>query len=158
MSRKRKGDGSPRGRGRPEHEPTEENRALVERLAGLFVSHDEIAHTWLQPPIDTKTLRKYYRDQLDHGPARVGNSIKARILRAAENGSLRAMTYLADRLCPEFQPKLRVPENLGNNTAIMAGGTTIIIKGGPPDEPVLAKVNGAGNGSDHSAPEEPADL
>ena len=157
MSRRRRNKG-----GRPPYVPTDEDRQLVERLAGIFVSQEEIARTWLKPPIDQKTLRRHYRDELDNGVQRVGGSIKARILRAAENGSLRAMIYLADRLCPEFAPTWKMPEGIGNGTTVIpggpGGGTTIIIRGGLPDEAEPAqqieaspslKPNGA-NGSGHS--------
>jgi hypothetical protein len=139
--------------------PSDDNKALVERLAGLFVSHHEIAKTWLKPPIDVGTLRKYYRDELDHGPARVANSLKARILRTAENGSLRAMTYLADRLVPEFVA-IRKAEAMIPAALQVPQGTTIIIKGGLPSDdiefPALKATNGSGaspspaNGADQT--------
>ncbi len=46
------------------HEPTEKTRNEVQALAGFGVREDEIA---LYIGIDPKTLRKYYRPELDTG-------------------------------------------------------------------------------------------
>ena len=52
---------------RPRFRPTDEQRRFVETLSGYGVPEDEIAA--LMPPkgIDPKTLRKYFRHELDMG-------------------------------------------------------------------------------------------
>jgi hypothetical protein len=145
--------------GRPEFVPTDEQRALVERLTGLLVPQKEIARDWFPPNgISPMTLKKHFKRELAYGREKTASSLKARILRAAENGSLRAMTYLTDRLCPEFAPKFRLT-GADDDTPLAIGGsqTTIVIRGGlPPAEEAPAveregpRPNGAhkGNGAD----------
>ena len=48
------------------HEPTAESRKLVESTSGLGLPHEQIA---ILVGIDDKTLRKYYRAELDAGKA-----------------------------------------------------------------------------------------
>src|SRR4051812_134730 len=50
--------------GRPSHEPEAGHRKQVEALAGFGVPETDIARVI---GIDPKTLRKYYRDELDCG-------------------------------------------------------------------------------------------
>jgi hypothetical protein len=50
--------------GRPAYQPDEFSRRQVEAMAGYGVPETEIAGLL---GIDPKTLRKYYRSELDHG-------------------------------------------------------------------------------------------
>ena len=50
--------------GRPAHRPDDSGRRQVETLAGFGVPAAEIASLLA---IDSKTLRKHYRDELRHG-------------------------------------------------------------------------------------------
>lgn len=47
-----------------QHQPTKERRALVEAMTGYGIPEDNIARVLT---IDAKTLRKYYREELDIG-------------------------------------------------------------------------------------------
>jgi hypothetical protein len=50
--------------GRPEHNPTPEQRDVVVKLVGCKTPHKAIA---TRLGIDEKTLRKHYREELDRG-------------------------------------------------------------------------------------------
>jgi len=54
------------------HEPTDEKRKLVESTSGLGLPHEQIA---ILVGIDDKTLRKYYRTELDTGKAKANGQI-----------------------------------------------------------------------------------
>jgi len=66
---------------RPEHEPTAEQRLLVEALSAYGVTHDLIAG---MIGISDETLRKHYRRELDYGlanlTAKVANSLVQKAL------------------------------------------------------------------------------
>jgi hypothetical protein len=106
---------------RPRFEPTAHQRQQVETLTGLMINQETIARN-LQ--IDLKTLRKYFRVELDHGRENTVKTLKSVIFNAANNGSIRAASYLLDRMgiwsTPENDAVLRDGRN----------GTTIIIRGG----------------------------
>ena len=54
------------------HVPTDEFRKLVESTSGLGLPHEQIA---ILVGIDDKTLRKYYRAELDTGKAKANSQI-----------------------------------------------------------------------------------
>ncbi|WP_298800139.1 hypothetical protein [uncultured Devosia sp.] len=56
----------PRGRGRPRFEPTDKQRGIVEALAALGMNQTVIAG-YPDIQIDEKTLREYFRTELDYG-------------------------------------------------------------------------------------------
>lgn len=87
---------------KPAFVPTQKQREQVEALAGLLVEQTTIAK-FLE--IDPKTLRKYFRAELDNGPELTGLRLKAILYASARNGSIRATTYLCDklRLFPEAE-------------------------------------------------------
>lgn len=76
-------------------EPTNKQREHVETLTGLMVPQETVARII---GIDTKTLRKYFRTELDNGAENTIASLKSVIYSAAEKGSLRAASYLLDRM------------------------------------------------------------
>lgn len=76
-------------------EPTPHQRQQVEELTGLMISQEVVARC-LQ--IDLKTLRKYFRDELDNGKENTVKNLKLIIFNAAKSGSLRATSYLLDRM------------------------------------------------------------
>jgi hypothetical protein len=71
---------SKRGRGHPPHRPTEVTRGQVEALAGFGVCHEEIG---LVIGIDDKTLRKWYRHELDTGKAKANAKMAQNIFQKA---------------------------------------------------------------------------
>lgn len=101
-------DAAPDLGGRPEYQPTLEQRKLVQVLAGLKVPQIIIGRT-LEPPITDRTLRKHFADDLQHGHSHLITTLKSLVVRAAQNGSVRAQTWLLERLDPEtFGPRLRL--------------------------------------------------
>lgn len=60
-------------------EPTPEDRARVQSLAGLGMRHDEIAIMVVSPltnaPIDEKTLRRHFEQELLEGPVKANSKV-----------------------------------------------------------------------------------
>jgi DNA-directed RNA polymerase specialized sigma24 family protein len=67
-------------RGRPPYEPSNQTRRLVELVTSHGVPQDEIARI---VGIDTKTLRKHHRQDLDRGLTRAEAELAADLLRIA---------------------------------------------------------------------------
>ena len=65
------------------HAPTETTRTEVKALAGFGVREDEIA---LYIGIDPKTLRKYYRSELDTGHINANATVARSLYNQAVNG------------------------------------------------------------------------
>jgi hypothetical protein len=96
--------------GRPELKFTAEQRRMVQILSGMSVPAGVIARN-ISPDggIDTRTLKKHFADELENGRDQLVAGLKAQIVKAAQQGSVRAQTWLLERLGgPEFAPKLRV--------------------------------------------------
>lgn len=74
----------------PPHKPTVETMAQVEALSGYGVRHDEIA---LYLDIDPKTLRKYYREQLDKGTIKANAGIARSLHKQATEGNVAAAIF-----------------------------------------------------------------
>lgn len=92
-----------RSRGRPEDlRPTGEQRLLVEVMVGLGIPQDEIATGIKNPrtgrPISPVTLRRYFRNELDTGIAKVKAKIGANILRLSEKNASAAIFLAKVRL------------------------------------------------------------
>lgn len=88
-----KGDGAKKGR--KAHEPTSEQLAEVQALAGFGVREDEIARYL---GIDPKTLRKYYREQLDTAHIRANVQVaRALFTQATEGNTAAAIFWLKSR-------------------------------------------------------------
>ena len=83
---------------------------LVERLTGLVVSQADIARDWIKPPIDVKTLRKHFKVELTRGRMRTYARLQAQLMRAAEDGNVRAQVYLMERFFADLHP--RAPADL----------------------------------------------
>jgi hypothetical protein len=66
--------------GRPPHEPDVSYRKQVEALAGFGVPETDIARVI---GIDPKTLRKYYRDELDTGHIKANAKVAENLFRKA---------------------------------------------------------------------------
>lgn len=72
------------------HKPTTEMRAQVEALSGYGVRQDEIA---LYLGIDPKTLRNYYRDQLDKGTTKANVAVARSLHKQAVDGNVAASIF-----------------------------------------------------------------
>jgi len=65
---------------RPRHEPDAYQRRQVETLAGYGIPETEIASLI---GIDPKTLRRYYRQELDHGHTKANAKVAENLFRKA---------------------------------------------------------------------------
>jgi len=71
-------------RGRPKHEPTDQQRSEVRALASFGVPHDKVAG---YVGIDKKTLYKHYRDELDLSATRANATVAKYLFRAASGSA-----------------------------------------------------------------------
>lgn len=77
------------GRGRPLFEPTDKMREVVEELAGLGLSHEDICATFektLGKSITPPTLRKHFRLQLNIGKAYARAKVSNTLFKMACSG------------------------------------------------------------------------
>lgn len=75
---------------RKPHEPTQEGRQLVQLHATIGTQHHTIADIL---GIDPKTLRKYYRDELDLASAKANATIGGALFNKAKGGDTAAMIF-----------------------------------------------------------------
>lgn len=73
-----------------EHEPTDEQRRLVESTSGLGLPHEQIA---ILVGIDDKTLRKHYRRELDAGKAKANSQIAKTLYSKALAGDTTSLIW-----------------------------------------------------------------
>jgi hypothetical protein len=80
-------------------------------MIGMAVPQATIAGMIGDKGVSEATLVKHFSRELTEGRERFVASVKGQLAKAAQNGSVRAQTYLLDRLGgPEFQPKSRTAE------------------------------------------------
>ena len=72
------------------HKPTEETRRMVESTSGLGLPHEQIA---ILVGIDDKTLRKYYRTELDMGKAKANGQIAKTLFSKAVGGDTTSLIW-----------------------------------------------------------------
>ena len=72
------------------HKPTDESRRMVESTSGLGLPHEQIA---ILVGIDDKTLRKYYRTELDLGKAKANGQIAKTLFTKATSGDTTALIW-----------------------------------------------------------------
>ena len=72
------------------HIPTDEQRRLVESTSGLGLPHEQIA---ILVGIDDKTLRKYYRTELDTGKAKANGQIAKTLFSKAVSGDTTSLIW-----------------------------------------------------------------
>jgi hypothetical protein len=72
------------------HQPTDESRRMVESTSGLGLPHEQIA---ILVGIDDKTLRKYYRTELDLGKAKANGQIAKTLFSKATSGDTTALIW-----------------------------------------------------------------
>ena len=75
---------------RPKHEPTEANRQVVKQYAMMGVTQDELARVL---GIDAKTLRLYYRDELDLSTIKANVAIGGSLFNKAKSGDTASMIF-----------------------------------------------------------------
>jgi len=91
------------------HEPTKETRAQIQALSGFGIQEPEIAK---YIGIDPKTLRKYYRQELDVGHIHANAQVARSLYNQAVGGNttaaifwLKARAGFSERL-PSRDPKI----------------------------------------------------
>lgn len=72
------------------HEPTKTTRDTVMMHAMVGTPHEDIARVL---DIDAKTLRKYYRDELDLATAKANATIGGALFNKAKGGDTTAMIF-----------------------------------------------------------------
>jgi hypothetical protein len=72
------------------HKPTDETRRMVESTSGLGLPHEQIA---ILVGIDDKTLRKYYRAELDMGKAKANGQIAKTLFSKAVGGDTTSLIW-----------------------------------------------------------------
>jgi hypothetical protein len=75
---------------RPKLRPTDENKKMVRALAAFGVGQDQIAaRIGIRSP---KTLRKHYREELDHGAIDANTRVAQTLFKMATSGEHPAAT------------------------------------------------------------------
>jgi hypothetical protein len=74
----------------PTHEPSKATRDTVSLHAMVGTPQETIASIL---NIDAKTLRKYYREELDHALAKANATIGGSLFNKAKNGDTAAQTF-----------------------------------------------------------------
>lgn len=72
---------------KPPYKPTEEGRKMVEAMASVGVPQDKIC---VVLGIDAKTLRKYFRDELDGAMIKANAKVAANLYRQATKDDFKA--------------------------------------------------------------------
>jgi hypothetical protein len=72
------------------HKVTDESRRMVESTSGLGLPHEQIA---ILVGIDDKTLRKYYRTELDTGKAKANGQIAKTLFSKAVGGDTTSLIW-----------------------------------------------------------------
>ncbi len=75
---------------RPPHEPTKENRLMVQVMIAGGIEHIHIAGVLR---ISRPTLRKHYKHELATGAAEANASIVASLFKAAKGGNVKAAIW-----------------------------------------------------------------
>lgn len=92
-----------------QHEPTPQTRRQVEMLCAYGIKHDDIAALI---GVSDVTLRKYYREELDLGTAKITAQVANSLIKKAlsddpsiVNASVNAGKYFLDRRAPGWSEK-----------------------------------------------------
>ena len=99
---------------------------MVQVMVGTGVPHETIARNVGPDGIGVVTLRKYFAEELQFGREQLVASVKALLVKAAQNGSVRAQLAILERLGgPEWAPRQYIggiadapPIALGGNVAV----------------------------------------
>lgn len=79
-----------RSRGRPAHIPTEQNRKLVERMAAVGITHNDISRIL---GINKETLEKHYREEIDNAMIKANASVAGALYQSAMKGNVTAQIF-----------------------------------------------------------------
>ena len=78
--------------GRPEFEPTPEERKQAEAMAGYGVPHDNIA-ALIRGGIDSDTLKKHFKQELAQGKAKANAKVGQTLFQKATAGDTTAAIW-----------------------------------------------------------------
>jgi hypothetical protein len=78
-----------RGRGRPAYQPNQKDRGIVESLTGFGFTVDHVARLLM---IDSKTVQKYYRNELDTGHIKANSAVVQSLYSKAIGNGPQAVT------------------------------------------------------------------
>lgn len=122
------------GAGRPPFVPTSEQRAVVTGMAAIGVRHELICSRIINPatgaPIDRKTLRRTFREELAGGMVEANQLMATSVFQSGINGNLGAQIWWL---------KNRAPDEWKDRTEQLHGGvpgSPIQIIAGTPDAEV----------------------
>jgi len=76
--------------GRRAHKPDTAQRRQVEAMAAYGIPEADIARVL---PVDPKTLRKHYREELDLGETKANAQVAGYLFNAAKNGNVTAQIF-----------------------------------------------------------------
>lgn len=104
-------------------QPSQEQRDTVTIMVGMYVEKATIARLVCDGGLPRETFEKYFAHEIAHGKHEFLASVKAMLVRAAQGGSVRAMTYLLDRIGgPEFKPRGSEEDRRQMEIPVIAGG------------------------------------
>lgn len=72
------------------HKPTDKLRDEIERLSSVGIPQDDIA---LMVGITSRTMRKYYRDELDVATSKANASVAGTLFKKAMDGDTTCMIF-----------------------------------------------------------------
>lgn len=108
-------------KGRPPHKPTDEQRRMVEAMAGFAIPEAKIA---LVIGVDDKTLRLHYATEIARGAATVEAKLAGNLLRLASGTDGTALKAIMFALTARFgwsqyaPPPVEKAEPLGKKAAL----------------------------------------
>ncbi len=82
--------------GQQPHVPTDSTRTIVKVLAGMGAMHERIAGAI---GISDKTMRKYYRDELDHGKTQIDAEVFGALMRNIQKGNPASIIFYLKARC-----------------------------------------------------------
>ena len=116
-----------RGRGHPPHEPTPKQREIVESSSALGIPHTDIA---VHIGIDNKTLRKYYRAELDNGAYKANYKVGGVLYQMATQAQDESVRFRA----AAFWAARRMGWSEKQDQVQSSHEVTVRVIGGPPVE------------------------
>lgn len=115
--------------GRPPFRPTEEQRTNVEAMVGIGLRHEDICQLVRNPstgqPIDMKTLRRHFREELDRGAplleAKIGASLVKRALDLGHAQGTTAAIWLEKTRFGRREEPIRVEAEVKSGVLVTGG-------------------------------------
>jgi len=106
-------------RGRPSFKPTEQERVLVESMAGLRVPQTHIARMLRPKGVDITTLRRYFAEELETGHMKADTNLRKSLYEGAVTDKVPALIIWATKQYLGMrEPKTEIEHSgdIGNKT------------------------------------------